>query len=116
MGAWGRTVKPNGDLAMNTMNGPYQFHTLLGTGYVRESHLADDIERAQRYVAEAREAVERQERLVARSQKFGQDARLDEVLLQLFQRSLANCEGSLAAIMAGGNLSDHKDNPNVHDG
>src|ERR1041385_3387125 len=115
MGACGRTLKPNGDLAMNT-NGPYQFHTLLGTEYVRESHLADDIERAQRYVAEAREAVERQERLVARSQKFGQDARLDEVLLQLFQRSLANCEGSLAAIMAGGNLSDHKENPNVHDG
>ena len=96
---------------MNTMNGPYQFHTLLGTGYVRESHLADDIERAQRYVAEAREAVERQERLVERSQKFGQDTRLDEVLLQLFRRS-----SSLAAIMAGGNLSDHKDNPNVHDG
>ena len=112
MGAWGRTVKSNGDFAMNTTDSPNQFHTLPGTGYVREGHPADDIERAKRYVAEAREAVERQERLVEISQKFGQDTRLDEVLLQLFRRSLANCKDSLAAIMAGGNLSDHKENPN----
>ena len=27
---------------MNTTNSPYQFHTLLGTGYVRENHMDDD--------------------------------------------------------------------------
>ena len=138
----GRIVWRNGDSAMNTMNSPYQFHTLPGTGYVRESHLDDNLptllvrdkarrapfaenesssrvmaadesatELAKRRVAEAREAVERQKRLVERRRELGSDTRLDEVLLQLFRRSLTTCEDSLAAMTADSNVSDHKANP-----
>jgi hypothetical protein len=38
--AWFRRAKE--DLAMNTIHSPYQFQTLLGTGYVQEHHLDHD--------------------------------------------------------------------------